>query len=412
MPSGGAAGRPVRVFHVLFALRLGGTEAGVVKLVNAHDRRLVSSAIVSCKPSDSLRTQVADDVPVFEFDRREGNDPRIILQLMRLFRHERPDVVHTHSWGTVCEGLVAAKLARVPFVVHGEHGTMELRPMNRRVQRWAWGRFDRVLSVSSRLAEKMAREVGFDAVRIDVIRNGIDVQRFAPGRRIEARRALGLLSDEIVVGTLGRLVPVKDHANLLAAVARLRTQGRQFTLLIVGDGPLRADLESIVLANGLGDTVRFLGARADADRVLAAMDVYVSSSASEGLSNTIIEAMATGLPVVATHVGGSDELVEDGLTGRLVPAQHADALAAGLAELLNDAELRTRYGAAGRQRAEHEFSLSHMVSGYEAMYRGLGHERRVPAGAEPVEESRPCAGSPGSSTRIRHGRSTPSSFAG
>ena len=390
MRSGGA-GRPVRVFHVLFALRLGGTEAGVVKLVNAHDRRLVSSAIVSCKPSDSLREQVANDVPVFEFDRRDGNDPRIILQLMRLFRHERPDVVHTHSWGTLCEGLVAAKLARVPFVVHGEHGTMDLRPMNRRVQRWAWGRFDRVLSVSSRLAEKMAREVGFDAVRIDVIRNGIDVDRFAPGRRIEARRVLGIASDEIVVGTLGRLVPVKDHANLLAAIARLKAQGAQFKLLIVGDGPLRADLEAMALANGLGDTVQFLGARADAHLVLAAMDVYVSSSESEGLSNTIIEAMATGLPVVATRVGGADELVDEGVTGRLVPAQNPDALAGGLAELLRDTARRTRYGTAGRQRAEHEFSLRHMVSGYEAIYRGLGREHRVPAG-DAVEESRPCAG--------------------
>lgn len=382
----------MRVCHVLVALRLGGTEAGVVRLVNAHDRNRVSSAIVSCKPSDSLRETVAEDVPVFEFNRRDGHDVRIVLELARLFRRQRPDVVHTHSWGTLCEGLAAARLAGVSHIVHGEHGTMELRPLNVRLQRWAWRRVDRVLSVSSRLADKMALEVGFDRASIGVVRNGIDVERFAPDRRVAARRALGLSAEDVVVGTVGRLVPVKDQASFLAALASLRAEGLPFRVLVAGDGPLRADLEAMAAANGLGDVVRFLGARQDPERVLAALDVFVLSSESEGLSNTIIEAMATGLPVVATRVGGADELVDDGRTGHLVPPKDPAALAAGLRGLVTDPALRKQWGVAGRERAEREFSLGRMVDGYESVYGEVVGQSRLPTPGAVVEESRPCAG--------------------
>src|SRR5690606_38208675 len=120
----------------------------------------------------------APDVPVFELQRRPGNDLRFVRDLYRLFRRERPHVVHTHAWGTLLEGLVAARLARVPFIVHGEHGTLQLRGYQRRLQRAAWSRVDRVLSVSSRLAERMAAETGFPADRIMTLRNGVDLSRF------------------------------------------------------------------------------------------------------------------------------------------------------------------------------------------------------------------------------------------
>lgn len=360
--------------HVMHELRFGGMELGVVKLVNAMDRSRIANSICSCRPATSAKARLASDIPLYELKRRDGNDPLLIGRLARLMRQVRPHVVHTHAWGTLCEGLIAARLARVPIVVHGEHGTLNTRPRNRAVQRWAWGRTDQVLSVSSMLAERMAREIGFPLEKILTIRNGVDLTRFGTADRHEARRAFGLEGDEIVVGTVGRLVPVKNQAMLIDAIDRLRQTGTRVTALIAGEGPLRQDLERQIAAAGL-DNVRLLGERTDVERVFAAFDVFVLTSVSEGLSNTIQEAMASGLPVVATRVGGAEELVDEPRTGLLVPSQAPDALAAALVSLVQDPARRAAMGRAGRERAMREFTLARMVGDYERLYLTLAARR-------------------------------------
>jgi sugar transferase (PEP-CTERM/EpsH1 system associated) len=380
--------RPVRVLHVLYSLRMGGTELGVVKLVNALPPSDVVSAVASCKPADSLKDRLAPGVKLFEFHRRDGNDPRFVAQLVRLFRREKPDVVHTHSWGTLVEGIVAARLARVPHVIHGEHGTMEERPRNLRVQRWLWPRADRLLSVSSRLAERMADRVGFERSRIQVIRNGIDTVRFSPAPRDKARAAFGFGEADVVIGTAGRLVPVKDQATLIAALGVLKARGVDFTCVIAGDGPLRTALLEQIESAGLSESIRLLGGRADIDQVLAALDIFVLSSVSEGMSNTILEAMATGLPVVATRVGGADELVEDGMSGLLVPSQDPARMADALAGLVADRQKRTAMGASGRERALSIFPFDGMIAAYRDLYLELTGARR-PGGSRASE--RICA---------------------
>jgi sugar transferase (PEP-CTERM/EpsH1 system associated) len=288
-----------------------------------------------------------------------------------VFRRERPDIVHTHAWGTLVEGLVAARLARVPLVVHGEHGTLQTRPHQRWVQRLAWGRTDLVLSVSSRLAERMAREVGFPAARIRTIPNGVDLARFRGGDRDAARQALGIPEGAPVVGTVGRLVPVKDQRTLVSAAAVLRASVVGLEVLLVGDGPLRDDLTRQIQTLGLADVVRLLGNRPDVERVLPAFDVFVLPSVSEGMSNTIQEAMGSGLPVVATDVGAARELVVAGQTGLLVPPEDPAALAAALATLLQAPARRAAMGAAARRRAETGFSMERMVSDYDLVYQEL-----------------------------------------
>jgi glycosyltransferase involved in cell wall biosynthesis len=298
-----------------------------------------------------------------------------VRDLYRLFRQERPHVVHTHAWGTLLEGLIAARLARVPFVVHGEHGTLQLRGYQRRLQRAAWSRADRVLSVSSRLAERMTAETGFPAERIMTLRNGVDLSRFGRDRREEARQSLGLPRDGFVAGTAGRLVPVKDQATLLEAVARVRAAGHQVTLVLAGEGPLRADLEAKAASLGISAAVRFLGHCGQVETVLSALDVFVLSSVSEGMSNTILEAMATGLPVVATRVGGADELIDHGTSGLLVPSRSPEAIATAIIDLLADPAGRLEIGATARRRAESEFSLPSFMGRYEQMYVALAADR-------------------------------------
>ena len=327
--------------HLTYKFGVGGMEVGIAKLVNGLDESRVTSSICSSVPGDSLKERLRRGVKLFELDRRRGNDPYLVADLYRLFKRERPHVVHTHRWGTLLEGLIAARLAGVPYVVHGEHGTLETRPRNAWVQRHFWHRVDRLLSVSSRLAERMAREIGFPLDRITVIRNGLDLERFRPAAdKAAAKRALGIPPERLVIGTVGRTVPVKDHPTFLRALARLRSEGREFAAVIAGTGPSFEDTARLAASLDLSE-VQLVGNRDDVDAVLASFDIFVLSSRSEGLSNTIQEAMACGLPVVATHVGGADELVIEGQTGILTPASDHLALAAAIATMMDNEALRT-----------------------------------------------------------------------
>lgn len=367
--------RPIRVMHVLFRLQPHGMELGVMKLVNGLRRDVVSSSICSTCPADDVKRLLREDVKLFELQRRAGNDPGLVWRLFRLFRRERPDIVHTHAWGTLCEGLLAARMAGVPEVVHGEHGTLQTGPYQVRVQRWAWNRVGHLLSVSSRLAERMATTVGAPRAGVTVIRNGVDLSRFGAVARDPARRALGLPAEGLIAGTVGRLVEVKDHALLIDAAAALAQRGVRCTTVIAGEGPLGPSLEARIRERGLSGTVRLIGHRADIQNVFGALDLFVLPSRSEGMSNTILEAMASRLPVVATRVGGADEMVVDGETGLLVPPKDAASLAAALQALASDAGMRTAMGRAGRLRIEHEFSLARMVREYEALYLRIGPRR-------------------------------------
>ena len=394
--------RPIRVMHLVYSLGMGGMELGIVKIVNGADRTRVESSVCSCHAMTLARARVADHVKLFEMDRPDGNDLSLIRQLVRLFRAERPDIVHTHAWGTLCEGVMAARWAGVPFVVHGEHGTMEARPRNLWVQRRVWRRVDRVLAVSSRLAERMAAAVRFPMDRITVIRNGVDLARFGHQDRRQARARLGISADATIVGTVGRLVPVKHQHNLLAAMARLKAIGLHAQTVLAGDGPLRDDLERTAHELGLDGEVRFLGETGDVATVLAAFDVFVLPSRSEGMSNTILEAMACGLPVVATRVGGNDELVDDGVTGKLVPAESAEALADALGGLIRNPDSRHAMGAAGRAKVEREFSLEAMIRGYERLYEDVvrGGSAEADPHGRPASHTESAAAPPSSAARV------------
>jgi sugar transferase (PEP-CTERM/EpsH1 system associated) len=371
--------RPIRVLHLVNVLDVGGMEAGVVKLVNGSDSSRVQAGICSFSPAEAFKRRLVAGVPLFEFARRNGNDPGLVLQLIRLFRRERPDIVHTHGWGTLCEGSIAARVARVAKVVHGEHGTLETRFRNIAVQRFVWRRVNRVLSVSERLAERMARVVNFPKERIQTIRNGVDLDRFLSGNRSATRALLNVQDDELLVLAIGRLVGVKNHRMLIDSIPRLRALGVRGRLIIAGDGPLRADLERQARALGIASSVQLLGTRDDLPDLLAACDIFVLSSLSEGMSNTVLEAMSAGRPVVATDVGGNAELVVDQETGVLVRTDDPELMTLAMFQLARDRGRREQMGAAGRRRAEREFSLSQMLRNYEAMYLDVAAGRPLTA---------------------------------
>lgn len=390
------AKRPVRVIHLLYSLGVGGMEMGVHKLLMGLDRNVVDSSVCSLTPREQVQTQWPTDARVHTLGRRAGNDPALVPKLYRLFRRERPDVVHTHAWGTLIEGMVAARAARVPVLVHGEHGTLETRGRNIWIQRLAWSRVDRVLAVSDALADRMAATIDFPVSRITVIRNGVDLERFGRHSRDAARRAIGVTPTAFVVGTVGRLVPVKDQRQLIAAAHLLVQRGIPLTVIIVGDGELRSELLDQIDRLGLQEHVRLLGSRDDVPELMAAFDVFALPSQSEGLSNTVLEAMASGLPVVATRVGGNPELVQSGTTGLLVPPGDERELAEAVSALYLDADCRRRMAMAARHRAQSAFSVSGMYERYTDLYCAAVESHRLRrAGDMPLQPQSDPTFSPG-----------------
>ena len=372
MPRAGttAGGRP-RIAQIIPSLRVGGLEKVVLRLVESLGDP-IEHLVVTPSIDGPLRQHFPRSVRVVPMAEHHPSDRWNALRMARLFRAFRPDIVHTRNW-TCIDAVIGARLAGVPVVIHGEHGRdasdpQGRNPLRRRVRRLLAPLVTEFVTVSRDLARWLTEDVGIPARKVTHICNGVDTDRFLPGDRDAARRAIGVPNGLAVVGTVGRLDPVKDHMGLIRAFAE-GVAYRAAILVIAGDGPTRPELAELVRTLGVEDRVRLLGERADIPLVLRALDLFVLPSVGEGISNAILEAMATGLPVVATQVGGNGELVSDGLTGRLIEPRSTAALAQAIRQYLDDPVLGKMHGRAARDRAERDFSLERMLAGYADLYR-------------------------------------------
>jgi sugar transferase (PEP-CTERM/EpsH1 system associated) len=384
--------RPL-VMHLVYRFDVGGLENGVVNLINrmpATRFRHIVVALTECAPAFCARIS-RPDVAFVSLHKAPGHGVKLYPKLYRLFRQYRPAVLHSRNLAAL-EAVVPARAAGVPVRVHGEHGWEESDPHGTRrkfrVMRRVYQPFvTHYVALSGDLARYLTDAVGVPAARVTRICNGVDTARFQPA---EAGRATitgspfagsplaGLpiaASGHVLVGTVGRLQAVKDQLNLVRAFAIARQRGgaaaQALRLVIAGDGPLRAQVEAEIRSAGIGDVVWLAGERKDVAEVMRGLDVFVLPSQAEGISNTILEAMASGLPVIATAVGGNPELVLPGVTGQLVPPANSVALADALLCYAGDAALRQKNGLAGRKRAEQVFSLDGMVERYAALYDTL-----------------------------------------
>jgi sugar transferase (PEP-CTERM/EpsH1 system associated) len=266
--------------------------------------------------------------------------------------------------------------------VHSEHGWDTNDPDGRslkcRLVRRMYRPFvHRYVALSLQLRRYLSDSVGVPAERIEQIYNGVDAQRFHPVPGPRARIAGSPFTDPDLwlVGTVGRLEAIKDQVLLAKAFVRaieLDPAARQrMRLIVVGEGPLRPQIEQILHASGHGALTWVAGERRDVPEVMRGLDAFVLPSRAEGISNTILEAMATALPIVATAVGGNGELLDDAVTGRLVPAGDVDALARAMLDDLNDVARARQRGAAARQAVQRRFSLEGMVAAYSDLYERL-----------------------------------------
>jgi glycosyltransferase involved in cell wall biosynthesis len=360
-----------RVLQVVLSLGTGGTERLVIEICK---RLSPFTSAVCCldEPGAWAGQLTSRGIEVLSLGRRPGFHPSLGYRLARIARERRADVLHCHHYSPFVYGQIAALAASPLRVVFTEHGRLsdaapsrKRRLVNPMLGRLAEG----IYAVSDDLRRHMVAE-GFPAERVAVIRNGIDPGTApAPADRDRARRLLGLAPDAFTIGTVARFDPVKDLTTLLDAFIALRAAVPRAQLVLIGDGPDRQRLERHACDAGVAQAVHFGGYRGDARRLLPGLDVYVNSSITEGISLTILEAMAAGLPVVATAVGGTPEVVSNG-TGLLVPARSAGALAAALGTLARHPEGRQALGAAGRARLQREFTLDRMVDHYRRVYCG------------------------------------------
>jgi len=374
MPSRLRAPAAPVIVHAVNSLEIGGLENGVVNLVNRIGPRF-RHVIVCLSTEGALRQRLDSHVEVHTLHKRRGHDVRTLLRLVSLLRRIRPGIVHSRNWAAF-EAVGAAFMARVPVVIHGEHGREISDPEGRNRRRNAARRLcapiiDHFVTVSDDLRSWLVRRLHIPGSKVTTIHNGVDLTRFSYQDQLKSRLKVGLPADARVIGTVGRLDPVKDQAALIRAFARLASTHPQAMLVIAGDGPCRGELGALVSTLGLEKRVRLLGSRSDIPVVLAALDVFALPSIAEGISNTILEAMATGLPIVATRVGGNPELVEDGRSGVLVPVQDEASLAAALDAYLDDGHLRTLHGKGARDRVVQHFSLERMGQAYTDLYTHL-----------------------------------------
>ncbi len=370
------------IVHVLYRLDTGGMERVVISLINATRDRY-RHAVISLTGFGALRGEIEDSVVAcLSLEKKPGKDWPCYLRLWRALRMLKPDLVQTYNVGTLDLALVA-RLAGVHNVIHAEHGRDATDPGGdslkyQWLRRWLAPLIRRYVVVSQDLQVWLTNRVGIPSSKVTYIANGIDETKFSRRRaRFDSRQRLGDMapSGTVLIGNVARLDKVKDHAGLIFAFKLLREQAgddnARARLIIAGDGPEREELERQIVQLGLTDTVHLLGNRDDVAYLLAECDVFALSSIAEGMPLTLLEAMAAGLPVVATDVGGVASVVDAGVTGTLVPAGNPRALARALNAYVADEDLRRQHGDAGCARVATQFSLGTMVSAYRALYDEL-----------------------------------------
>ena len=362
-----AADDRVRVVHLVLGLSIGGLEQVVYDLVSKVDRDRFDVRVLCLGEIGVWGPRFkALGVPVEGLGVMQRGTLGRVAAVARRLRALRPDVLHTHNPAPHLVGALAARLSGVPVVINTKHGRNY--PHNRKwvlANRLASWLSNKVVAVSGDAGDVALKIEKVPAHKVEVIRNGIDLERFPIARRPRresCRRAVHVARISY---------SSKDQRTLLQAVRIVADRQPDFVLDIVGDGPDRSDLEGFCDELHLRSHVNFIGFRDDVQHYLSRAEFFVLSSVTEGISLTLLEAAASGLPIVATQVGGNPEVTVHGESGFLVPPRSPESLAAAMLEMLSDRNRARRMGIAGRRRVAEQFDLCRAVARYEELYLSL-----------------------------------------
>ncbi len=364
---------PVKVVYFITELNIGGAEKVLVHLMSRLDRVRFDPLVVCLYGGDSPIAQeiLAQNVPVVDLGMKTKWNLTAIWRFYRLLRYEKPVILHTSLFHANVIGRLMGRLTGVPIIITCRQNISIGSSWREHVNRLTASLDDRVIAVCELAREAEIEQTGVAPEKVLTIYNAIDTTAFSTskGQKTGIRRELGISENTLLLGFVGRLHPQKGLQYLLEAAARLRMQSPvDFHLLLVGEGKLRSDLETHAAALGIADITIFTGARTDIPDVLAELDIFVFPSLWEGLSLALLEAMAAGLPVVTTHVGGNPEIVVEGKTGFMVAPANSAALVEKLLCLLDSRALCVQMGLAGFEYIQQKFTIEQMVERYQNLY--------------------------------------------
>jgi len=367
----------VKILYVISALG-GGTGFHLVRLLDHLDRSTTSAEILCNGHIESLppdHVTLHDDISSGPLERFPLAQWRQCRSLLRLVRETRPDVVHTYFFWPIMYGRILKRAGVIPHLVENrEDQGFNLGPSDYRMLRLSAGVPDRVICVSEAVREVALEREGLPPERTVVIRNGVATSppTLSKAETHALRAELGLGQEDLVVGMVANLNrAVKGAGYFIEALPLIAREVPEARFLLVGEGAEREGLMARANELGVGDRTIFTGFRTDVDRMYSLIDVSVLTSLSEGLSITILESMSAGLPVVATRVGGNPELVDEGVTGLLVPPRDPQSFAEAVVALLRDPARRREMGEAGLRRVREEFSLPMVADRYQALYHEI-----------------------------------------
>ncbi|MDO8846010.1 TIGR03088 family PEP-CTERM/XrtA system glycosyltransferase [Methylicorpusculum sp.] len=371
---------PPLIAHVIYSFGVGGLENGLVNLINRIPKEKYRHAIICLKASTDFSKRLQrDDVAIYELNKKEGHDLASFVRMYRLLREIQPAIVHTRNLAAI-EYQIPALLAGIKRRVHGEHGWDVFDPDGtqkkyQRLRRLMGLIIQRFIPLSGHLERYLIEKAKIPASKVQRICNGVDTEKFFPAKdakHCEQTIPFQLNENTVIIGAVGRMHGVKDQITLVNAFINLCHQypelKQSVRLVIIGDGPLRNEALELLKQHELTEWTWLPGERDDIADLMRCFDVFVLPSKAEGISNTILEAMATGLPVIATRVGGNPELVINDVTGRLVQKENAVEMANAINEYVTDKQKRLTHGENGLKRIHQEFSLNIMVEHYLSVY--------------------------------------------
>jgi L-malate glycosyltransferase len=365
--------QPLRVMHVLLTMGVGGAEKLVYDMISHQDSAMLNSSVCCLQAMGPLGDKLRESgVPVFFYERKHGIDWSMIGWLRKLIISEKIDVLHAHQYTPMFYTVLAAVgLSRVR-IIYTEHG--RLYP-----EKWSWKRYlfnpllslgiDHIVSIAESTKQAMVRYDNFPVAKTRVIHNGVDFETFNTVIDVSAkRRELGLTDTDRIIGTAARLEEIKNLPMMLRAFKQVLAVQPDTVLLIAGRGSQEEPLKKLAAELGLSDRVKFLGLRFDLPEIYPLFEVFLLSSFTEGISITLLEAMANGVPVVVTDVGGNPEVVVDGETGCLVPSDDDIKMSVKILELLKTRGMAQRMGRSAVERVESLFSFRIMMDNYKCLY--------------------------------------------
>jgi len=382
----------IRILHIINSLDIGGNERFLLQLLEHLPReRFLQEVCVPDRGKDATRDlerecrRLRTRITVI---RAAGNlDARVLLKLKSLIVRGRYDIVHTHLIYSQIYGRIAAAAGGAKLIVSSEQNVYAVKAHApfRWIERWLSGQTDRIIACSSDVREHLTRRVGINPLKVVVVPNAVDAKAFFPiGKQSslfekvrEVRRELGIEKGDTVIGTVGHMSRQKGHRFLVGAIPRVQLTHPRVKFVFVGRGKLRKELQEQARTLGVEDAVRFAGIREDVPIVLNCFDLFVLPSLWEGFGTAIIEALACGVPVVATRVGGVPEIIEHGVEGLLVPAGRSRPLAQSIVRILDDPSLRRDMIYRGLRKAVERFGVTRMARTVAKVYSQLFYRTEV-----------------------------------